>query len=63
MNRARRRAVTLAGLAIDILSFLALAGAVIAGAIPARRMTVPAVTLAVGITAGTAYLYGTRRRP
>lgn len=59
----RRRAVTLAGIAIDILAFLALAGGVIAGAIPAGRMIAPAVTLAIGITTGTAYLVSTRSRP
>lgn len=63
MNRDQRRAVTLAGLAIDVLSLLALSAAVLAGAIPAGRMTAPAVTLAIGITCGTAYLYATRSRP
>jgi hypothetical protein len=63
MNRPQRRAVTLAGLAIDFLAFLALTGGVLAGAIPAGRMIFPAVTLAIGITCGTAYLYSTRSRP
>jgi hypothetical protein len=60
--RPRRRAVTLAGLAIDLLAFLALTGGVLAGAIPAGRMTAPAITLAAGISTGTAYLYFTRPR-
>ena len=63
MNRPQRRAVTLTGLAIDLLAFLALTGGVIAGVIPAGHMILPAVTLAIGITIGTAYLYRTRSRP
>jgi hypothetical protein len=60
MTRPQRRAVTLACLAIDILAFLALTGGVLAGTIPAGRMIIPAVTLAIGITIGTAYLYRSR---
>ena len=63
MNRPRRRVVTLAGLALDIATALALAGAILAGAIPAGRAIAPAVTLAIGITCGTAYLYSIRSRP
>lgn len=62
MNRPQRRAVTLAGLAVDLLAFLALSGGVLAGAIPAGHMIIPAVTLAAGITCGTAYLYWSRPR-
>lgn len=60
MTRARRRAVTLASLAVDLLAFLALSGGVLAGAIPARDMTAPAVLLAISITAGAFYLYRSR---
>jgi hypothetical protein len=60
MTSDQRRAVTLAGLILDLAAFLALAAAVLAGAVPARAMILPAVTLAIGITFGTAYLYRSR---
>jgi hypothetical protein len=61
MNRLqRRRAVIRAGLALDLLAAIALAVAVLAGARPAKAAIVPAVTLAIGITCGTVYLYRSR---
>jgi hypothetical protein len=63
VTRPQRRAVARIGLAADVLSLLALSAAVIAGAIPAGRMIFPAVTLAIGISIGTACMISTRSRP
>lgn len=63
LTRARRRAVTLAGLVIDALALAALIAAVLAGAIPPHRAWFPAMTLAAGITFGAAFLLATRSRP
>ncbi len=60
LTRAQRRAVALGVLVLDILAAAALASAVLAGAYPARAAIAPAVTLAIGITFGTAYLYRSR---
>jgi hypothetical protein len=63
MTRSRRRATAKAGLALDILAAIALAASAFIGEIPARSVILPAVTLAIGITIGTGYLYSTRPRP
>lgn len=60
-QRRSFREPVLAGLMLDTASLLALSAAVLAGVIPAGHMIVPAVTLAIFIAFGAAYLYITRR--